>query len=103
MSPSWTDTAIEKSGTYTITGDSVSMAHVGTNKIRLLSPRYFQMVSNLILLPAKFSPDQITSLADVEHIDVRILASVAALALPAQRRPSRHPDRAEIAASRNAA
>ncbi len=63
-----TDTAIEKSGTYTIAPHKLIMS-------ALLQPRYKLRVSNtqnnaiqyyIILIPSRLSPDLIVSLSDIE-------------------------------------
>lgn len=70
-----TDTAIEKSSAYTITGGVLPLAVVGTGKIRLAALQENLVEFDLILLPVRHSPEQIRSLGDVESLGGKLLAT----------------------------
>lgn len=78
-----TDTGIEKSTTYTITGDPITMAvQLPTSGHLRVSPPpdskigdIFEVLMdfNLVLLPKNSSPEQIRSLSDVERLGGKII------------------------------
>jgi hypothetical protein len=70
-----TDTVIEKSGMYTITGDRIAIAHAtsGTLRFAALQPNNIQVF--LILLPNSSSIDSVKSIGDVEKFGGKILTS----------------------------
>ena len=72
-----TDTAIEKSGLYTITGSTIILAHPSSSILRFAINQVNPIEYTLILLPSKLTIEQISSLGDVEHIGGRILATSA--------------------------
>jgi len=72
-----TDVAISKSTAYTITGAPLSLAVY--KPLLRLNPGVENYVEfNLVLLPIQFSPEQITTLSDVERLGGKILADPAA-------------------------
>jgi hypothetical protein len=71
-----TDTAISKSAPYTITGDKVILAK--SNPLLNGHPGENYIEYDLVMIPLDFSEAQITSLADVERIGGKILASPVA-------------------------
>jgi hypothetical protein len=70
-----TDTAIEKSGLYSIDGSGLTMQFIGKGVIRwgLNSVNYGQLY--VAMIPSDVSADQITRLADVEKVGGKIIAS----------------------------
>jgi hypothetical protein len=68
-----TDTVIEKSGLYTITGNTISIGFNSINVLRfaVLQPNTVQLF--LLLIPKNSSPDNVKSLGDVEKIGGKIL------------------------------
>jgi hypothetical protein len=81
-----TDTSIDKSTTFTITGDLVNLAvpiPATLHHLRVLPPSnskvgdtFSEMVDfNLVLIPNNLLPEQITSLADVERLGGKIVAT----------------------------
>jgi hypothetical protein len=70
-----TDTVIEKSGMYTITGDRIAIAHAtsGTLRFAALQPNNIRVF--LILLPNSSSIDSVKSIGDVEKFGGKILTS----------------------------
>jgi hypothetical protein len=81
-----TDTAIEKSSLFTITGDRTTIAVVAsTTHLRVVPPPsnkvgdVFDRVCDfgLVILPNNLSVDQIRSLSDVETLGGKIIATYA--------------------------
>jgi hypothetical protein len=72
-----TDKRIEKSGTYTITGNAVMLVHGSSGSLRFAALQATPVEFNLVLLPSAISPDQIFSIDDVEHIGGKVLATTA--------------------------
>jgi hypothetical protein len=70
-----TDTAIEKSGLYTIADSTVILAHPSSKILRFAINQVNPVEYTLILFPSKLTIEQISSLGDVEHIGGRILAT----------------------------
>jgi hypothetical protein len=71
-----TDKAIDKSGTYTITGDNpIRMVSVGTGNLRFIPLQTNILEFNLAMIPATISPDSITDLDDVEHVGGKLWGS----------------------------
>jgi hypothetical protein len=76
-----TDTAIDKSTAFTITGDAVNVAALLTSPTHLRPPnnnpsQISVMVEfNLVLIPNDLRPEQITSLADVQRLGGKIVAT----------------------------
>jgi hypothetical protein len=70
-----TDTLIEKSAPYTITGGLVVVAFNSQSVLRFapLQPNGIQLF--LLLIPKNSSPDSVKSLGDVERIGGKILTS----------------------------
>ncbi|MCP4618476.1 MAG: hypothetical protein GY844_18825 [Bradyrhizobium sp.] len=68
-----TDTVIEKSGLYTITGSTIPIGFNTSNVLRFapLQPNGIQLF--LLLIPKNYSPDNIKALGDVEKINGKIL------------------------------
>lgn len=72
-----TDKNIEKSGLYTITGGAVMLAHPTSGKLRFLPLTPTPVEFNLVLIPGAISADQVNSLADVETLNGKIIATTA--------------------------
>jgi hypothetical protein len=83
-----TDTSIDRSGAFTITGDPVNLAiaeGAQPTHLRVDTPpnaKVGDLVSvranwNLVLIPNDFSPEQIASLQDVERLGGKIVATVS--------------------------
>ncbi|MGC2222791.1 MAG: hypothetical protein WA624_10685 [Methylocella sp.] len=72
-----TDTVIEKSGLYTITNGLVKLAHMPSNILRFQPEQDNWLEYTLILVPSKFTIENISCLADVEHMGGKILAASA--------------------------
>jgi hypothetical protein len=83
-----TDTSIEKSGAFTITGGPVNLAIASVGRpthLRVDFPPNVKVgdrVSahanwNLVLIPNSFAPEQIASLQDVEGLGGKIVATVS--------------------------
>ena len=70
-----TDTAIEKSGLYTITDSTIILAHPSSYTLRFAINQINPIEYTLILIPSKLTIEQISSLGDVDHIGGRILAT----------------------------
>lgn len=69
-----TDTGIEKSPLYTITGEPVTIFHQGTGKLRFpIGDSYVEL--NLVTVPVAYTADQITCLADVLNLGGQIPAA----------------------------
>lgn len=72
---SLTDKNVEKSGLYSITGEPMALAAVGTGKLKGPAGKQIPLEFHALLVPSKIRSDQITSISDVLRFDGRILAS----------------------------
>jgi hypothetical protein len=70
-----TDKAIDKSGTYTITGDTVRMLSTGGGNLKFAPLQINVLEFNFAMIPTTISPDSITDLDDVEHVGGKLWGS----------------------------
>lgn len=71
-----TDTALEKSSEYTITGESVRLSTRPSpinSGLRLFEAKHYSLAYYVVLLPHKYTSANISSLADVERLGGRII------------------------------
>jgi len=74
-----TDAVIEKSRAFSIDGGIMAVAHQSENKLRFLLGGPTIIEYDLVMIPSRFSEDNITTLHDVESLGGRILASASQL------------------------
>jgi hypothetical protein len=63
-----TDTVIETSGLYTITGERINIAHPSSSLLRFAALQPNQVQLYLLLIPNNVTPDSIKTLNDVERV-----------------------------------
>lgn len=72
-----TDTNIDKSAPYTITGGEFVLASNGAGNLRFIPQALNPLEWTLVMIPSSVGPDQIRNLEDVVHLGGRILGSQA--------------------------